>query len=100
MMKLSLQAYGTPDVANAEYLDSQFAIDQVMSTDLTTIKPDDAIRSAVRANPPVVIPPKESIVGLHMRDVSNRMMAAFSTMAIEYATGWIEGLLKQRNGTS
>jgi CBS domain-containing protein len=46
MMKLSLQAYGTPDAANAEYLDSQFSIDQVMSTDLTTIKPDDAIRSA------------------------------------------------------
>lgn len=46
MMKLSLNAYGTPDSANADYLDSQFSIDQIMSADLVTIKPDDAVRSA------------------------------------------------------
>lgn len=46
MMKLSLDAYGTPDAANAEYLDSQFSIEKIMSTDLNTIKADDAIRSA------------------------------------------------------
>ncbi|MDA0240563.1 MAG: CBS domain-containing protein [Proteobacteria bacterium] len=46
MMKLSLDAYGSPDAANTAYLDSQFSIDQVMSTDLSTVKPDDSIRSA------------------------------------------------------
>lgn len=46
MMKLSLDAYGTPDSANTEYFDSQFSIDNVMSTDLTTINADDTIRSA------------------------------------------------------
>lgn len=46
MMKLSLDAYGTPDSANAEYLDSQFSIDDVMSSDPITIKGDDTIRSA------------------------------------------------------
>jgi CBS domain-containing protein len=37
LMKLSLDAYGTPDAANAEYLDSQFSIDKVMSSELTTV---------------------------------------------------------------
>jgi CBS domain-containing protein len=46
MMKLSLDAYGTPDSANSEFLDSQFSIQNVMSTDLTTVKPGDSIRSA------------------------------------------------------
>lgn len=46
MMKLSLDAYGTPDSANADYLDSQFSISDIMSTDLITVKPSDAIRSA------------------------------------------------------
>jgi CBS domain-containing membrane protein len=46
MMRLSLDAYGTPDSANTEYLDSQFSIEAVMSTELITIKPDDPIRSA------------------------------------------------------
>jgi CBS domain-containing protein len=46
MMKLSLDAYGTPDSANTAYFDSQFSIDDVMSSDLVTIKADDAIRSA------------------------------------------------------
>jgi CBS domain-containing protein len=48
MMKLSLDAYGTPDSANTAYLDSQFSIDGVMSTELTTVKPDDSIRSAAK----------------------------------------------------
>jgi CBS domain-containing protein len=47
MMKLSLDAYGTPDSANAEYLDSQFTIEQVMSSDLVTIGADEPIRTAV-----------------------------------------------------
>ena len=46
MMKLSLDAYGTPDSANTAYFDSQFSIDDVMSTDLVTVKPDEPIRSA------------------------------------------------------
>ena len=46
MMKLSLDAYGTPDSANTEYIDSQFSIDDVMSTELITVKPDDPIRLA------------------------------------------------------
>lgn len=46
MMKLSLDAYGTPDSANTEYLDSQFSINDVMSTELITVKPDDSIRMA------------------------------------------------------
>ncbi len=46
MMKLSLDAYGTPDSANTAYFDSQFTIDDVMSSDLVTIKADDSIRSA------------------------------------------------------
>ena len=46
MMKLSLDAYGTPDSANTGYFDSQFSIKDVMSTELTTVKPDDSIRSA------------------------------------------------------
>lgn len=46
MMKLSLDAYGTPDSANTEYFDSQFSIDNVMSSELVTIKADDSIRSA------------------------------------------------------
>ncbi|NNE82807.1 MAG: CBS domain-containing protein [Alphaproteobacteria bacterium] len=45
LMKLSLDAYGTPDAANAEYLDSQFSIDKVMSSELTTVNPDASIRS-------------------------------------------------------
>lgn len=48
MMKLSLDAYGTPDSANAEYLDSQFSIDDVMTTKLITIRPDEPIRSAAK----------------------------------------------------
>lgn len=46
MMKLSLDAYGTPDSANAEYLDSQFSIEQVMSGDLVTIGSGEPIRTA------------------------------------------------------
>ncbi|MCG8547321.1 MAG: CBS domain-containing protein [Alphaproteobacteria bacterium] len=46
MMKLSLDAYGTPDAANTAYLDSQFSIDDVMTADLVTIKAEDPIRSA------------------------------------------------------
>jgi CBS domain-containing protein len=46
MMKLSLDAYGTPDSANVEYLDSQFSIEDIMSTELITAKSDDTIRSA------------------------------------------------------
>jgi len=46
MMKLSLEAYGTPDAANTAYLDAQFSIDGMMSTELITIKPEDSIRSA------------------------------------------------------
>ena len=46
MMKLSLDVYGTPDSANSEYLDSQFSIEDVMSTELITVKPNDSIRSA------------------------------------------------------
>ena len=49
IIKLSLDAYGTPDSDNKEYLDSQFSIDKVMSTDLVTVKPDDSIRSAAEA---------------------------------------------------
>jgi len=45
MMKLSLDAYGTPDSANSEYLDSQFSIDGIMSTELITVTPDEPIRS-------------------------------------------------------
>jgi CBS domain-containing protein len=45
MMKLSLDAYGTPDAANTEYFDSQFSLDDVMTTDLITVKPDDSIRA-------------------------------------------------------
>jgi len=45
MMKLSLDAYGTPDAANAEYLDSQFSVDQIMVTELVTAEPDEPIRS-------------------------------------------------------
>jgi CBS-domain-containing membrane protein len=48
MMKLSLDAYGTPDSANTEYLDSQFSIDKIMSTELITVKPDDPIRSVAK----------------------------------------------------
>jgi CBS domain-containing protein len=46
MMKLSLDAYGTPDAANAEYFDSQFSIADVMTKELDTVTPDDPIRSA------------------------------------------------------
>ena len=46
IMKLSLEAYGTPDSANAEYLDSQLTIEQVMSADISTVGPDDPIRLA------------------------------------------------------
>lgn len=46
MMKLSLDAYGTPDSANTEYLDSQFTIEQVMSSDLVTIGANEPIRTA------------------------------------------------------
>lgn len=46
MMKLSLDAYGTPDSASTEYLDSQFSITDVMSTELNTVKSDDSIRTA------------------------------------------------------
>jgi len=46
MMKLSLDAYGTPDAANAEYLDSQFTIEQVMSDNLVTIGAGEPIRTA------------------------------------------------------
>ncbi len=46
MMKLSLDAYGTPDSANTEYLDSQFTIEQVMSSDLVTIGAGEPIRTA------------------------------------------------------
>ena len=46
MMKLSLDAYGTPDSANAAYLDSQFSIEQVMSSDLVTIGANEPIRTA------------------------------------------------------
>jgi len=48
MMRLSLEVYGTSDSANAEYLDTQFSLDSVMSQDLKTIKPDDTIRSAAQ----------------------------------------------------
>jgi CBS domain-containing membrane protein len=46
MMKLSLDAYGTPDSDNAEYLDTQFSIEDVMTSDPITVNPDDPIRSA------------------------------------------------------
>lgn len=46
IMKLSLDAYGTPDSSNTEYFDTQFSIDDVMSDNLLTIKADDSIRSA------------------------------------------------------
>lgn len=46
MMKLSLDAYGTPDSANAEYLDSQFSIETIMSSEPNAIKLGDPIRSA------------------------------------------------------
>ena len=46
MMGLSLSAYGTADAANAEYLDSQFTIEGVMSTNLATVKENDPIRTA------------------------------------------------------
>lgn len=46
IMKLSLDAYGTPDSSNTEYIDTQFSIDDVMSDNLVTIKADDSIRSA------------------------------------------------------
>ncbi len=46
MMKLSLDAYGTPDKANTEYFDSMFSIKDVMSTALNTVQPDDPIRLA------------------------------------------------------
>ena len=46
MMKLSLDAYGTPDAANTEYLDSQFSIPDIMTTDLITVGHDDSIRLA------------------------------------------------------
>lgn len=46
MMKLSLDAYGTPDTANAAFLDSQFPIEDVMSNAMVTVKPDDTIRAA------------------------------------------------------
>ena len=46
MMKLSLDAYGTPDTANTEYFDSQFSIPDIMMTDLITVRHDDSIRSA------------------------------------------------------
>ena len=46
MMKLSLDAYGTPDAANMEYLDSQFSIPDIMTTDLITVGHDDSIRLA------------------------------------------------------
>ncbi|MHA1565781.1 MAG: CBS domain-containing protein [Alphaproteobacteria bacterium] len=46
MMKLSLDAYGTPDPVNAEYFDSQFSIEGVMSTGVNTVKDNDPIRSA------------------------------------------------------
>lgn len=49
IMKLSLDAYGTPDAANKTYIDAQFSIDDVMSTDLVTAKPEDSIRSAAEA---------------------------------------------------
>ena len=46
MMRLSLDAYGTPDAANAAYFDSQFSIEDVMSSDLVTIGADEPIRAA------------------------------------------------------
>lgn len=46
MMKLSLDAYGTPDSANIEYIDSQFSVEDVMSNALETAKADDPIRLA------------------------------------------------------
>lgn len=45
MMKLSLDAYGTPDSDNTEYLDSQFSIEDVMTSEPTSVNPDDPIRS-------------------------------------------------------
>ena len=45
LMKLSLDAYGTPDSDNTEYFDSQFSINDVMTTDLVTVGHDDSIRS-------------------------------------------------------
>jgi CBS domain-containing protein len=45
MMKLSLDAYGTPDTANTEYFDSQFSISDIMTTNLVTVGKDDSIRS-------------------------------------------------------
>ena len=46
MVKLSLGPYGTPGAAKEGYLDGQFSIEGVMSTDLTTLQPDNTIRDA------------------------------------------------------
>lgn len=46
IMKLSLTAYGTPDGDNVAFLDSQFSIEDVMSSDMITIAPADTIRTA------------------------------------------------------
>ena len=60
----------------------------------------EALRAAIRANPPVVFSPDPSKSPTYLKQVSDRFVNTLTAIAFEYATTWLSQLVSRRNGTS
>ena len=63
------------------------------------MSPEEAIGSAVRANPPVVIPPERRGPPKYLSRLTDRLVNTATTLAFDYAANWLDDAMKRRNGT-
>ena len=61
---------------------------------------EEAIKSAVRSNPPVVIPPERTGSSKYLSRLTDRLVNTVTAIAFDYAANWLDDVIRRRNGTS
>ena len=61
------------------------------------LSPDQALHAAVRTNPPVVAPLRQPAYKGYLNQFASRLIGAATTAALDYATKWLNELVRGRN---
>ncbi len=60
----------------------------------------EALYTAIRATPPVVVPTDPSKSPTYLKQVSDRFVNTLTAIAFEYVTTWLSRLVSRQNGVS
>lgn len=69
---------------------------EIRNAESNGVSSDEALRRAVRANPPVIAPEPTPAPESYVRVVADRVAKSLTAMAFEFATNWLNELLESR----